>query len=257
MKSQRLKTLIFGSILFLICATIILFGFISQVITFLKNAGVNPEIIYLTQTLPFIGLFIAIFRIVIGINVPNISVPVILILTSFILGLGLTLEVFAISLILAYLAKYIINQFHLHLAVKSSLIITLVTIGLIMLLPFLRNSTLFTSNNSHLVIVYGLLIVSVINEKFLSSKMTRHNLLSDLGNILKTIFFAVISFLILGGKFSFDGTNIQEWTALKSIIIAFPDTIFLAFILTLAIGRYTGLRISEVIRFRKLIFKNR
>lgn len=256
MKSTRLKPLLLGSLLFLLCAIVCVFGLLGQAIATLKSAGVTPDIIYLTETLPFIGLFLAFVRIIIGINVPNIFVPIIIVLTSFVLGISLTLEVLIISLALAYLAKYLISEFHLHFAVKSSLIITLVSIGLILIFPLLRNSSLFTANNSHLVIVYGLLIISIINEKFLTFKMTRTNLWNDFKNIFKTVAFAVISFILLGGRIFWSAEYQLNLPWLKNLIIAYPETIFVALILTFAIGRYTGLRLSEVVRFRKLIFKN-
>lgn len=256
MKSISLKTLIFGSLLFLLSAAIVFLGLLSRSVAVLQGMGVSPEVIYLTEILPFIGLFLAFFRIILGVNVTNIFIPIVIILTSFVLGMGLTLEVLLISLVLAYLTRYLISEFHLHLAVKSSLIITLVSIGLILILPFLRNSKLFIDSNSHLVIIYGLLIIAILNEKLSTLKMTHNNLWGDLKNVIKTIIFAIICFLFLGGTIYWSPEYQWQWPWLKNFIMNFPESIFIALFLTFAIGRYTGLRVSEIFRFRKLIFKN-
>lgn len=253
MKSKGLKSIILGSLLFTICGLTLIFGLLSHSVATLQASGISPDIIFLVETLPFIGLFLAFFRIILGINVPNMFVPIIIILTSMVLGLIMTLEVLIISIFLAYIAKFLIGEFHLHFAVKSSLIISQVAIGLLLILPFLRNSSLFSASNSHLVIIYGLLVVSIVNEKFLSVKMTTNNLWIDLKNIFKTLIFSIISFILLGGEINLNSFQF-EWTWLKTIIITYPETIIIALFLTLAIGRYTGLRLSEIIRFRKLIF---
>ena len=253
MNSKKLKSIILGSLLFAICGITLVFGLLSHSVAALQAAGVSSDIIFLVETLPFTGLFLAFFRIILGINVPNMFVSIVIIITSLVLGLIITLEVLLISVILAYIGKFLINEFHLHFAVKSSLIISQVAIGLIIILPYLRESSLFNPTNSHLVIVYGLLIISIINDKFLSIKMSVNNLWHDFKNILKTIFFSTICFFMLGGEIGLFGLKIQ-WDWLKTAIINYPETIFIALLLTLAIGRYTGLRLSEIIRFRKLIF---
>jgi hypothetical protein len=205
--------------------------------------------------LPFIGLFLAISRILIGINIPNIFIPLLIILAAFILGLNLTLAILATNLLLAYLSRYLISEFHLHFAVKTSIVMTLGLIGMIILLPIMQKWSFFSPENAYFVIIYSLLTLAIINEKFLTFKMTKSSLWNDFKNLFKTLFFALICFFILGGAIILPNVTFQ-WDWLRSIITIYPESIFGALILTILIGRYTGLRISEIFRFRKLIFKN-
>jgi hypothetical protein len=255
MKQTRLKTLLLGILLFLICAIIGFLGLLSQSITALLALGLPVELVYLALTLPFIGLFLAITRILVGINIPNIFVPLLIILAAFTLGLNLTLSVLLVNLLLAYLSRYLISEFHLHFAVKTSIVMTLGLIGLVILLPIMQKIALFGPEKAYFLIIYSLLILAIINEKFLTFKMTRSSLWSDLKSLFKTLFFALTSFFILGGPIILPNTTFQ-WDWLKNIIAVYPESIFIALILTILIGRYTGLRLSEIYRFRKLIFKN-
>lgn len=255
MNPTKLKPLILGSLLFLICATIAIFGLLQSSISILTHNSVTPDIIYLALILPFIGFFLAIFRILIGLNIPNILVPITIITASFLLGPLISLLILAICVLFAYLAKYLISEFHLHVGVKNSLIITLASIGLLLSLSWLQTLSAFHQINLNLIIIYGVLTISVINEKFLTFKISKNSLIGDIKSLFKTIIFSLITFLILGGKFIWGSAFFQiDW--LQKIIMTYPESIFLALLLTFLIGQYTGLRLSEVFRFRKLIFKN-
>ncbi len=255
MDKTRLKTLFLGGFFFLICLLISLFSLLSQSLAVLMDAGISSEILYLTLILPFIGLFLAISRIIVGVNLPNTFVPLTIVLTSFIIGPAITFELMIISLVLGYLCKFLISEFRLHFAVKISVIISLLSIGLILAFPLLKQDQIFNSGNGHMVVIYGILIISLINEKYITFKLSKSNIVNDLKNSFNTFLFALFSYLILGGKLIINGQTYQL-AHLKDFIQAFPESVFWALFLTIIIGRYTGLRLSEIIRFRKLIFKN-
>jgi hypothetical protein len=255
MDKTRLKTLILGGFLFLVCLLITLFSLISHSLAILQQAGISPEILFLTLILPFIGLFLAVSRIIIGINIPNTFVPLTIVLTSFIIGPVLTFELMIISLVLGYFCKFLISEFRLHFAVKISVIISLLSIGLLLTFPLLRDDHLLNSGNGHLVIIYGILMISLINEKYLTFKLSKTNIYNDLKNSFNTFVFSLFSYFILGGKLTI-GSQIYQFSYLKDFIQVFPESVFIALFMTIMIGRYTGLRLSEMFRFRKLIFKN-
>lgn len=234
---------------------IIYTGSISHSIDVLAGYAIDRQTLYLALILPFIGLFLAFFRIIIGLNISNTFVPITIILTSFVLSPLITFELLFLSLFLGYIGKYFINLFRLHFAVKVSFVIGILSIALILILPFFRNDSFFNNSNSHLLILYGILIISLINERYLTFKPSRSNIISDLKNIFNTIFFSMLVFFLLGGQFVADSQNFYfPW--LRQLIEAYPESVFMALALTIIIGRYTGLRLTEIYRFRKLIFKN-
>ncbi len=255
MDKSRLKTPFLGGLLFLACLIVGISGSISHSIEFLKTLEVSPDIIYLPLILPFLGLFLAFSKIIIGMNTPNSYVPLTVVITSFFIGPLLSITTLIVCLIVGYFMKYIIVEFKLHSNVKTSLILSLLSIIFILLLPFYPSSLVFQGINYSLLICYGIFLISLINEKYLSFKITKSNLISDLKIIFSTILFSFITYLILGGKIV-TGSQYFDFPYLKDLVMGLPEIVLVAILLTALIGRYTGLRLTELWRFRKLIFKN-
>ena len=245
MEKLELRKILLSSIFIIICILLSIFGQISAAIMALRSAGIDQNTLYLLLITPFIALFISFCRIIIGINVPTILIPTILIFSLFTIGLDISIVFLFLSIIIALIGKYLITEFHLHFNSKISIIFSFVSIGLILALPLLRNSLNITT-----AAIYPILIVCFINEKQFSFKISKNSLINDFKSVIKVTFFAILCFYLLGGtvfNLSFSG--------IRALILAFPESILLAFLINFLIGQYTGLRLTEVIRFRKLIFK--
>jgi hypothetical protein len=57
----------------------------------------------------------------------------------------------------------------------------------------------------------------------------------------------IVSFAVYGLFF---------WTALKHLLLAFPEVLILIFLLNIAVWRFTGLQLLEYLRFMPLIKKS-
>ena len=242
------------SIIFLIlCGLMAYFQVIHTTLDYLLASGFDNDTIYLTLTIPIITFLVSFARIIIGISINTIYIPIIIILTSLAIGLNITLIILVLCLVLAILAKYFINEFHFHFGSKISIIISIVTIGLIFALPLISS---INKTISPQLLVYGALITSVINEKFFNYKINKNTITGDLKQILKTLLFCIFSYFLLGGTSQIGDLTIN-FSAFKNLILAFPEIILISLLINIFIGQYTGLRLDEVIRFRKLIFKNK
>lgn len=247
MENIDVKKIIFSVIFVVACLAIAIFGLIPNSLSQLAISGVDQNMLYLLLIIPFLALIVSVSRIIIGINVPTLLIPTILVCSLFAIGFDLTVIFLFISIALALLGKYLITEFHLHFSTKLSIIFSFVSIGLILILPLLKTPFLITT-----AAIYPILVISFVNEKQFSFKLTKSSLISDFKSIFKTIIFSVICFILLGGTvFNY------QFSLFKDLITAFPDSILAAFLLNFLIGHYTGLRITEVIRFRKLIFKSK
>lgn len=251
---QRIWILFIISILALII--IISLGTIRYSLDILMEAGISQNILYLLLTLPFIGLFLSFSRIIIGINVQGASVPVLTTFSAFILSPFLTFEIFLVGIILGYIAKLSILDLRFHFAVKVSIIMTFLTIGFLFFLPIIHAISPFPKSLGGSIMVIGLLLITLINDKYLTFKVSKTSIKYNLKNIFFTLIFSFITYFLLGGVFMINSTPVQ-FTGLQYIINSYPNSIFIALILTILIGRYTGLRVTELFRFRKLIFKNK
>jgi hypothetical protein len=247
MEKLDLKKLIFSGIFIIACILLAVFGQISHAINLLQSSGIDRNTLFLLLITPFIALFISFCRIMIGINVPTILIPTILIFSLFTIGLNTTIIFLCLSIALALLGKYLIAEFHLHFSTKISLIFSFVSIGLILALPLLKDTLSLTA-----AAIYPILVISFINEKQFSFKISKNSLINDFKSILKVIAFSILCFFLLGGVLY--GFQFPE---IKQLILAYPESILLALMINFIIGQYTGLRATEVIRFRKLIFKSK
>lgn len=256
MDSSKKRILILSVISFLALVTIVSLGTINHSLDLLISAGISEEILYLLLTLPIIGFFFAFSRIIIGINIQGASLPVLTIFSSFILGPLLTLEIFLIGIVFGYIAKFSILDLRLHFAVKVSFIMSFLTISFLFCLPIINTITPFQNSLGASIMVIGLLLVNLINDKYLTFKISKTSMKSNFLTIINTLIFSFISYFLLGGAFIVNNNSIH-FSNLRNFISEYPDSIFIALILTVIIGGYTGLRVTEIFRFRKLIFKSK
>lgn len=250
MNKSFIFKVIFGVITAILIVLPIIFRSISQIILGLTEKGITIETVYPLILIPVIAMLIALLRIVIGLNFTSVYAPALLIVTSFYLNFELTVSIFLISVILSFLLKSIINRFHIHQAVKISLISSLISIILLICLD-LTPAGLFPLQTGSSILL-PVILIALIGEKFYTFKLTKTNAASEISQIIKTVIFSAASFILLGGNF-------LNWhfTNIKDAILMFPEVIIICTLITFFIGKYTGLRLSEIIRFRKLIFKSK
>ncbi len=228
---------------------------ITKSIANLTAIGIDTATIYLLFILPVITLFISFARIILGINVGNFFMSIVLILASYVIGLIPVLLFLIISYILGLAFRTLIYDFHIHFVSKLSLIISAISICLLVLLQFLLNPIVIgTPVDLNLLIIYVVLIFSLLIDKYLNFKITRVKLRDDLVQLSNTVLFTIVTYLILGGVLFFGESRIQ-FTAVQDFLLNNPESILFVLAFNVLIGLYTGLRLSEVFKFRKLIFK--
>lgn len=249
MDKNLTKKTFFGGLIVLLGLIPAFSGLFRVSISHLLQLGVNIDQIYLLLIVPCIALIIATSRIIVGMNVSSIIVPSILVACCFILGPILTGIIFIGSALMALFIKYLLNELHMHFSAKMPVIVNLVFILVLLLAPILIENYAISSITLPSISLI-MITLALLTEKFLSFKMTQNGLMTDFKNLFKTSLFSLATYLFLGGDLlGF------KWTVVKDFILFFPEIISVCVILNLLIGRYTGLRISELIRFRDLIFK--
>lgn len=226
---------------------------ISQITDLLRQNGLNDLIIYLILTIPIITLLISFTRIFIGVQIGTYLTSIIFILTALIIGIEITLLVVLISFGLGALFRYLLSQFHFHFASKTSFVLSFAIIGLLLLTPWLLSLPLLSYAESLHLVIYGILISSIQIEKYINFKITSTSVKQEFLSLIRTLIFTTIIFFILGGPIVSFGGKI-EFSSIKNIIQIYPDIILVAFLLNIFVGLYTGLRVTEIIKFRKMIF---
>ena len=204
------------------------------------SAGVPAHTVVLLLLLPLVALVIAFARNVIGIRGFGIFLPaslaVVFVAVGPFVGIGLFLVIVAVSTSVRLILRKL--KIKLQYLPRMALILWAVVLGVLAVLflapvikfPYLTN-----------VSIFAVLILILLAEEFTKVQLGKSAKIA-IGLTSETLILSLISYLFLTFK------PLQEYALLK------PETTLIAVgILDLILARYSGLRLREVWRFRKLI----
>lgn len=218
-------------------------NFIKYAIRNSVNAGVPINTIVLILLLPLIAMVIAATRQLVGLRGFGIFLPaslsVVFVATGPIVGILLFLIIVFVSTATRMILRKL--KIKLQYLPRMSLILWAVSIGVLgvlFLTPVIRYPGLTN------VSIFAVLILALLTEDFIRIQLGK-SVKTAIRLTTETIILSVISYLFLTYK------PVQEYALLH------PETYLLViFIADLILGRYTGLRVMELWRFRKLINNN-
>jgi hypothetical protein len=256
MDKAKLYQLLILLILTIFVIISLIFGFIESSFHILTSRGFHADTLYFLLIIPFIVLLISFFKVIIGLGISNSFIVILIVLSSFLTGPFFTLVMLLLSIFAGYFAKTLISGSRLHFAVKLSMILSFLSIGLLLVLPYIDQLARYAPGNGHFAIAYSMLVIALVNDRYFSFKLNGPQLRSNLLNLLSTLLFSFFCYFLLGGSF-YVGNQMIVFPTLQELIYAYPDLVFFSFFLQILIGRYTGLRLTEALRFRKILFKGR
>lgn len=212
-------------------------NFMSFGVNFLINRGVPVSNIILILMLPVIATILSFSRQVIGIKAFGLITPAMTALSFLVLGLKYGLLVFAAVLLAGTLTRLLVRKLHLLYLPRMALVLTSVTVAVLLL------SGIGVATNSINVLsfsIFPILILMLLAEEFIAVQFTAG---------AKQAFTITAWTLALACACYF----IVSWELLRTLVLSYPEITLLAIPLNIAIGRFTGLRLTEYIRFRKLL----
>lgn len=204
------------------------------------EAGVPVNTLVLILLLPLIAAVIAGTRQIIGLRGFGIFLPaslsVVFVATGPVVGIAL----FLIIVFVSTFTRMLLRRFKIKLQYlpRMALILWAVSVGVLSVLfltPILRYPGLTN------VSIFAVLILALLTEDFIRIQLGK-SVKTAIRLTTETIILSVISFLFLTYK------PIQEYALLHPEIY-----LMIIFAIDLVMGRYTGLRVMELWRFRKLI----
>lgn len=213
---------------------------ISPIIKFFLSQGVPFETVILILMLPIIATFIAFLRQVAGIKAFGIYTP--LIVTFAFLatnGLKYGIAIFVIVILVGMAMRFILKPFRLLYLPRVAIMLTVVAI---FILGVLTIGGEFRRTGLAAVSIFPILIMITIVEKFVAVQIEKGN---------KTAIILAVETLII----SVSGFFIASSKSLIDLLIAYPWVILFTIPVNIFLGKWTGLRISEYFRFRKIMKK--
>ena len=210
-------------------------NFMLAITNYLRRNGVPDITLFLLLSIPIIATIITFFRQFVGIATLGIYTPMVFTLTFLIIGGIIGSSTFIVIAGVSIILRQIMNKIRLMYVPKMAMILigtTLAVIGLFVASAFF-NVRAFIE-----VDIFPLILLLTMGERFISLQLERGMRAASF-LFLETIIVALIIYLLL------------EWQRVN--IVAYPEIILLMIPLNFFIGQWTGLRLSELLRFRDLL----
>ncbi|MBT4120657.1 MAG: PKD domain-containing protein [Candidatus Magasanikbacteria bacterium] len=208
----------------------------SHLSTWLLSRGITPSTIYLILMIPFLSFFVIFFRQVVGLSTFGVYTPIMIVASFFILGIALGLITFLFAVVTSYAVKHIINKFDLLYLPKVGLNLSVVSLSFLLVIVL---AILLDFNVSFSLAIFPMLVMSNVAEKFMAAQ-TEEGFRGALFGVIETLVVVVVSYYII------------IWHYFNNLIMSWPELILLPMLLTLLLAKFSGLRLSEYLRFRSL-----
>jgi PKD repeat protein len=225
-------------------------NFMSYFLTILINKGIPDNTIALLLLLPIIATVVAVMKQVVGLTTMGIYTPTIMTLSFLIIGLYFGVLTLIIVLIIGAAARHWMKKVRLLFIPKMAIVMTLVAITLFLILILSVYMELYDATFFSLAI-FPMIILSTLVEKFVSIK-TEKGLTSAVILMAETFVVALIAYFVAGGEIGLGFTTIK-WEFFRNLILNYPELIFVLLVVNILLGRWSGLRLLEFIRFREIL----
>ena len=206
-------------------------------IQFSLNQGVPKETLQFLLLLPIVLTLIAFFRQVIGIKAFGIYTPTLISFAFLAVGLKYGIALYIVVITIGWGAHFLLKKMRLLSFSRIAITLTLVSTGLFFLLLL---SASIQRTGFAAVSIVPLIIMIVLSEKFISTQAEKNTKIALLLSA-QTLFVSIIV------------CAIAQIPALTQFLFFAPWAILLTIPLNLFLGRWTGLRLIEYVRFRSLL----
>ncbi len=225
-------------------------NFMSYFVNILISNGIPDNTIALLLLLPIIATVVAFMKQFVGITTFGIYTPSIITLSFLIIGMGAGILTLAVSISIGAALRPALKKVRMLFIPKMAIVITVVS--LMLLLVLISSIYLGFFNADFLSIaIFPMLILATLVEKFVAAK-TEKGLSSATVLMLGTVFVAVIAYFIAGGAINIGFTTIKL-NLIKNIILTYPELVLLMIVINVILGKWSGLRVLERIRFREVL----
>ncbi len=222
----------------------------SPIITFLVEQSVAPDTIILLLLFPVIATLVVALRQIIGIKAFGIYTPSIITFAFVFIGrerwtdIKYAIMIYAVVLCVGMLMRYVLKPLRLLYLPRTAINLTVVSLSVLALLALsgMVARTGFASSP-----IFPILIIITLVEKFVTVQVEKGSR-TAVTLAIETLIIALIGYTIMSPT-----TPIGN--AVIGFILMYPLSILLIIPLNLFLGKWTGLRLTELWRFRD-VFKN-
>ena len=203
----------------------------------LQNLGLTPKTTSIFLLFPLCTLLITFLRNVVGLKTFGIFMPMLVAAACFSIGLTLGLLSFLSVLLLAFIFHALLDKLHILKVARLASIITIITLMFIIALYFID---IKHHEQFGMLTLFPVVIISFVAERL--HQLSAENNWPDMISIsIGTVFTIITCFLIFNS------------IVLQGIFALYPELLLLVLSIQMYIGSWSGIRLSEIIRFKNLL----
>lgn len=210
------------------------------IITFIISQGVPIQTIVLLLMLPIVATLVAFFRQVVGIKAFGIYTPSIVTFALLAFdpnGIKYGIAIFISIILVGMVSRYILKRFRLLYLPRVAITLSIVSLAI---LGILVAGGSFQRTGLASVSIFPLLIMITLAEKFVATQIEKGNKVAFLLAV-ETLIISIVGYLLI------------SWDMLTTLLLSFPWIVLFTFVINFTLGKWTGLRITEYLRFRKIL----
>ena len=209
-------------------------------INFIVEQGVPLQTVALLLMLPVVVTLVAFFRQVVGIKAFGIYTPSIITFALLAFdpnGLKYGIAIFISVIAVGTLSRLLMKKFRLLYLPRVAMTVSIVSLSILGVLVL---GGMFQRTGLAAVSIFPLLIMITLAEKFVATQIEKGSRIA--------LILAVETLVI-----SVTGYFLVSWDSLITLILHSPWVVLFTFVINFSLGKWTGLRITELIRFRNII----
>lgn len=206
-----------------------------------ESIGISQNLLKIILMIPLGALVVVIFRNVIGLETFGTFLPALIATAARETGIFWGMVGFMIIIFSTAFIRRFLDWLQLLHSPKMAIMLTIVVIIMLLLTMAGVKSSLFELAH---ISLFPIAILAITAERF-AIIQEEQGFLKALHISFTTAIVIIAAYAVMSSQF------------MQSLIIAFPELLIFLIVLNLWLGKWVGMRISEFIRFRKLIFRTK
>lgn len=213
-------------------------NFLQHAIRRAVSNGLASNVVVLLLLFPLIAAVISIARHIIGLQSFGIYIPAVLSVALVSTGINMGLSIFFILIITTLVFRRFLKFIKLQLLPRTAMLLWSISISILAIFIFSSSvgSIIFLN-----ITIFPLLILMLLTENFIETQLASSQS-QAVRYALETIFVALICSLLI------------SYEPLQKFALLNPEVILVSVpVINIIVGRYSGLRLLEYLRFKSII----
>ena len=195
-------------------------------------------------------MIVSFMKQIVGFTTFGVYTPTIITLTFWILGLKFGVLTLIVIFLVGTGTRFLLRRFRLLYIPKMAIVLSVVALAIFALLIISIRFNLFDAQFFSLAI-FPMLILSTLTEKFISVQSGK-GLNKAIILTLQTVLVSIVAYIVIGGEIDLFLFKVK-FGALQGFMLSYPEIILVFIGINILLGRWTGLRLLEYVRFREVL----